>query len=67
MNYRVLLFYKYVGFDNPEQFRDEHLRFCSENDILEGYGFRKKGFNGTVSGTTGNIENIKMKSELSRV
>ena len=59
MNYSVLLYYKYVTFENPEQFRDEHLSFCVENDIKGRIFIAKEGINGTVSGTTENTERYK--------
>ena len=64
MNYRVLLFYKYVEFNNPEKFRDEHLRFCFENDIKGRIFISTEGINATVSGAIENIE--KYKNELRR-
>lgn len=61
-NYKVLLFYKYVDFEKPEKFRDEHLEFCFENDIKGRVFISDEGINGTVSGTKGNIE--KYKAEI---
>lgn len=60
--YKVLLFYKYVDFSEPEKFRDEHLRFCFDHEIKGRIYIAHEGINGTVSGTTENIE--KYKSEL---
>lgn len=60
--YKVLLFYKYVKYDNPEKFREEHYNFCVENDILGRIFIAEEGINGTVSGTEENIE--KYKSQL---
>ena len=59
MDYRVLLFYKYIGFADPENFRDEHLQFCKENDILGRVWISHEGINGTVSGLKENIELYK--------
>ncbi len=64
MNYRVLLFYKYVKFDHPHQFLETHLRFCNENNILGRVWISNEGINGTVSSTYQNIE--KYKSEIRR-
>ncbi len=64
MNYRVLLFYKYVQFADPEVFRKEHLKFCSENDILGRVWISYEGINATVSGTVVNI--LKYKNEIQR-
>ena len=33
MDYRVLLYYKYVTIDDPETFASEHLEFCKENNL----------------------------------
>ena len=62
MNYRVLLFYKYVTFADPEKFQKEHFQFCLDNDIKGRVWIAKEGINGTVSGNTENIE--KYKSEI---
>ena len=62
MDYRILLFYKYVDFPDPAAFQFEHLRFCFENDIKGRVWIAGEGINGTVSGTAGNIE--KYKSEI---
>jgi UPF0176 protein len=62
MNYRVLLFYKYIKFDRPYQFLERHLQFCKENNILGRVWISNEGINGTVSGTAENIE--KYKTEL---
>jgi len=59
MNYRVLLYYKYVNVINPEQIRDDHFRFCGENDIKGRIFLSEEGLNGTVSGLLDNIEHYK--------
>ncbi len=58
-NYRVLLFYKYVKVDNPEEFMNEHLGFCNKNEIKGRVFIASEGINGTVSGTVENIERYK--------
>ena len=51
MDYRVLLYYKYVTIDDPETFAAEHLKFC-RNIILKGRILvSTEGINGTLSGT----------------
>ena len=55
MNYRVLLFYKYVDVEDPDQFMRDHLSFCAENDIKGRVFVAAEGINGTVSGTIANI------------
>lgn len=64
MNYRILLFYKYVNFTNPEKFLTEHLNFCNSNDIKGRVWISHEGINATVSGLTENIE--KYKNEIRR-
>ena len=59
MNYKVLLFYKYVHVENPELFVDEHLKWCAQNDIKGRVFIAGEGINGTVSGRTDNIEKYK--------
>ncbi|WP_035512516.1 rhodanese-related sulfurtransferase [Halalkalibacillus halophilus] len=51
MDYRVLLYYKYVTIDDPETFREEHLQFCSELGLKGRILVAEEGINGTVSGT----------------
>jgi UPF0176 protein len=50
MDYRVLLFYKYVTIDDPETFAAEHLQFCKDNDLKGRILISSEGINGTVSG-----------------
>jgi UPF0176 protein len=70
-NFRVLLFYKYVNLQNPELMVLEHLHWCLQNDIKGRVFFASEGVNGTVSGTTENIERYKQQltaySELSDI
>jgi UPF0176 protein len=70
-DFRVLLFYKYVNLQNPELMVLEHLHWCLQNDIKGRVFFASEGVNGTVSGTTENIERYKQQltaySELSDI
>lgn len=59
MEYRILLFYKYIYFDKPEKFQENQLLFCKQNDILGRVWISKEGINGTVSGLKENIEKYK--------
>ena len=59
-NYKVLLFYKYVEFHNPEKFMEDHLKLCSQHDIKGRVFIASEGINGTVSGLTENIEKYKL-------
>jgi UPF0176 protein len=58
--YKVLLFYKYINFENPEKFREEHFNFCEANNILGRIFIAEEGINGTVSGLTEDIEKYKI-------
>lgn len=51
MDYRVLLYYKYVTIDDPETFAAEHLEFCKENNLKGRILVSTEGINGTLSGT----------------
>jgi len=64
MDYRVLLFYKYINFPEPQKFQQDHLRFCEKNDILGRVWISTEGINATVSGTIDNIK--KYKSEIKK-
>ena len=59
MNYKVLLFYKYVNLQDPEIIVQEHLEWCLLNDIKGRVFFANEGVNGTVSGLAENIERYK--------
>lgn len=50
-DYRVLLYYKYVTIDDPEQFRNEHKQFCDNLGLKGRILVSEEGLNGTVSGT----------------
>lgn len=49
--YRVLLYYKYVSIDNPEELTESHLLFCKEQGLKGRILISEEGINGTVSGT----------------
>ncbi len=49
--YRVLLFYKFVRIDNPEQFTAEHLQYCKDLGVKGRILIASEGINGTLSGT----------------
>jgi UPF0176 protein len=57
--YKVLLFYKYVDFEDPVSFVENHLRWCRLNNIKGRVFISKEGINGTVSGRINNIERYK--------
>ncbi|MEH7121073.1 rhodanese-related sulfurtransferase [Neobacillus vireti] len=49
--YRVLLYYKYVTIENPEECANEHREFCNELGLKGRIIIAAEGINGTVSGT----------------
>ncbi len=51
MEYKVLLYYKYVLIDNPESFMEEHRAVCEEIGVKGRIHIAFEGINGTVSGT----------------
>jgi UPF0176 protein len=50
-DYRVLLYYKYVTIENPEEVQQEHLQFCNELGLKGRIIIAAEGINGTVSGS----------------
>lgn len=50
-NYQVLLYYKYVKLDNPEQLVKEQKELCQSLHLKGRILVAKEGLNGTVSGT----------------
>jgi UPF0176 protein len=51
MLYRILLYYKYVAIENPEEFAQEHLAYCKELGVKGRILVAREGINGTLSGT----------------
>ncbi len=58
--FKVLLFYKYVYFAEPDNFMHDHLEWCNDNDIKGRIFIANEGINGTVSGTIETIERYKL-------
>ncbi|RLQ96864.1 oxygen-dependent tRNA uridine(34) hydroxylase TrhO [Falsibacillus albus] len=50
-DYRVLLYYKYVQIENPEEFAVEHKELCANLGLKGRILIASEGINGTVSGT----------------
>ena len=55
-SYRVLLYYKYVHIENPEEFAAMHLKFCKGLGLRGRILVAEEGINGTVSGTVDQTE-----------
>ncbi len=53
-NFLTLLYYKYTRIEDPELFREKHLRFCKDHDIVGRILIAEEGINGTISGTREN-------------
>ncbi|QCJ42787.1 rhodanese-related sulfurtransferase [Bacillus sp. S3] len=49
--FRVLLYYKYVSIENPEETANEHRQFCTDLGLMGRIIIAAEGINGTVSGT----------------
>jgi UPF0176 protein len=49
--YRILLYYKFVKIENPEEFAKQHLEFCKELQLKGRILIAPEGINGTLSGT----------------
>jgi UPF0176 protein len=54
--YRVILYYKFIKIENPEEYARLHLHFCQALDIRGRIIVAKEGINGTVSGTVSQTE-----------
>lgn len=54
--YRVLLYYKYVTIQNPEEFAQNHLEYCRNLGLKGRILVAPEGINGTCSGTYENTE-----------
>lgn len=66
VEYRILLYYKYVPIEDVEQFAAEHRALCNEIGLKGRIIVAAEGINGTVSGTYEQTEAYKqaMKSDV---
>lgn len=55
-NYQVLLYYKYISIQDPEQIRDEQRVLCEKLKLKGRIIVSYEGINGTIEGTTENTE-----------
>ncbi|SFA89600.1 MULTISPECIES: rhodanese-related sulfurtransferase [unclassified Bacillus (in: firmicutes)] len=55
-NYQVLLYYKYVNIDNPEEYAKTHKQVCDDIGLKGRILISAEGINGTVSGTVEQTE-----------
>lgn len=56
MKYEILLYYKYVQIDNPEDYKEEHKKLCEELGLKGRILIAEEGINGTLEGTAENTE-----------
>jgi UPF0176 protein len=59
MNYRVLLYYKYVPLSDPEQFLVQHRLLCQKLKLTGRILIADEGLNGTLAGTIEATEQYK--------
>ncbi|MBX4212153.1 rhodanese-related sulfurtransferase [Candidatus Pacearchaeota archaeon] len=55
----IILFYKYVKIDDPQEFAISHKDFCKELGLFGRILIAEEGINGSVSGTKDQIERYK--------
>jgi len=56
MNFQVLLYYKYVTIDKPEELLKNHQKLCKELELTGRIIIAKEGINGTVEGQEANCQ-----------
>lgn len=59
MKYEVILYYKFVSIADPEDFKDEHKRFCKDLGVKGRVYVGTEGINGTIGGTPNQIAAYK--------
>jgi UPF0176 protein len=55
----ILLFYKFVEINSPEEFKKTHLNECEELGIRGKILIAKEGINGSISGSKEQVDNYK--------
>jgi len=55
----IILFYKFTEIDNPEEFVEEHLNFCTNEGLLGKILVAKEGINGSLSGSQEQINKYR--------
>ena len=55
-DYEILLYYKYVDVEDPEEFRSEQFELCKQLDLKGRIIVSKEGINGTVEGKKQNTQ-----------
>ncbi len=59
MTYKVILYYKFVSFSDPESFKDKHKAYCKDLGVKGRIYIGSEGINGTVGGTPEQIRAYK--------
>ncbi len=55
----IILFYKFTVIENPQEFIEKQLKFCSAQGLLGKILVAKEGINGSLSGSKEQIEKYK--------
>lgn len=55
-SYVVILYYHYALIEDLENYREEHLTFCNEHELLGRIYIASEGINGTLSGLKHQVE-----------
>ncbi len=58
-NYKVILFYKFVNLEKPEEEAEKQRKLCTSYNLKGRVLLGKEGINATLEGTEENIENYK--------
>lgn len=62
MNYQVLLFYKYVTIENPEELKKTYIALCERFNLKGRTILAEEGINSTLEGTVEDTENFLKES-----
>jgi len=55
-SYYVILYYHYAFIEDLETYREQHLKFCVDHELLGRVYIAKEGINGTLSGLKHQVE-----------
>ena len=58
MNFQVLLFYKYIHIENPNELKGLYMALCEKYNLKGRTILAEEGINSTLEGTTENTENF---------
>jgi len=61
--YEVILYYKFTEINDPEQYKENHKEFCRELGIKGRIYISSEGINGTVGGTSRQVQQYKERLE----